>query len=91
MAELKLIKEANTDYLKKYNRYESIMGNNAFQVDWMIGNTCNYACTYCDDHFHNGSTPYPDVDLTVRFIKKLVDHYREHAPGKKNIMEYVRW
>ena len=53
-AELKLIKEANTDYLKKYNRYESIMGNNAFQVDWMIGNTCNYACTYCDDHFIMG-------------------------------------
>ena len=77
MDELKLIKEANTDYLKKYNRYESIMGNNAFQVDWMIGNTCNYACTYCDDHFHNGSTSYgPDVDLTVRFIKKLTDHTR---------------
>jgi len=83
MAELKLIKEANTDYLKKYNRYESVMGNNAFQIDWMIGNTCNYACTYCDEHFHNGSVKWPDVDLTVRFIKRLVDHYRIHAPGKK--------
>ena len=71
MQELKLIKEANTDYLKKYNRYESVMGNNAFQIDWMIGNTCNYACTYCDDNFHDGSVPWPDVDTTVKFIKKL--------------------
>ena len=39
--------------------------------------------------FHNGSTPI-DVDLTVRFIKKLVDHYREHAPVKE-YFEYVRW
>lgn len=83
MQELKLIKDADTSYLKKYNRYESIMGNNAFHIDWMIGNTCNYACTYCDDMFHNGSVKWPDVDLTVRFIKRLVDHYREHAPSKR--------
>ena len=33
--------------------------------------------------FHDGSVPWPDVDLTVKFIKRLVDHYRVHAPGKK--------
>lgn len=81
--ELELIKQADTSYLQKYNRYESVMGNNALQIDWMIGNTCNYACTYCDDMFHDGSVPWPDVDTTVKFIKRLVDHYRIHAPGKK--------
>ena len=67
MAELKLIKEVHTD-LKKYNRYESIMGNNAFQVDWMIGNTVTM-------HVHIVMTVFTiiipiDVYLTVRFIKR---------------------
>ena len=73
MQELKLIKKADTSYPDKYDRYESVMGNDTFIVDWMIGNTCNYACSYCDEYFHDGSVKWSDPDKVERFAKRLTD------------------
>ena len=83
MQELKLIKKADTSYLDKYDRYESVMGNDTFIVDWMIGNTCNYACSYCDEYFHDGSVKWPDPDKVERFAKRLTDHVKQFQPTKK--------
>jgi len=83
MAELKLRYKADDSYHNQYDRYEPIAGNDYIVVDWMMGNTCNYACTYCDDYFHDGSQPWPDVDIVLKFTKRLTDHYRIHAPGKR--------
>ncbi|SVC84341.1 uncharacterized protein METZ01_LOCUS337195, partial [marine metagenome] len=27
-----------------------------FTVDWSVGSTCNFSCSYCPDELHNGST-----------------------------------
>tara|TARA_Y100000389_G_scaffold153974_1_gene154360 strand:- start:8483 stop:9553 length:1071 start_codon:yes stop_codon:yes gene_type:complete len=83
MAELKLRMKADTSYHDMYDRYEPIAGNDYIIVDWMMGNTCNYHCTYCDDYFHDGSQPWPEVDVFLKFTKRLTDHYRVVAPGKR--------
>ncbi len=48
---------------------------NTVLVDWMIGNRCNYACSYCPDALHDGSMPWQDANLMRAMFRKLRDHY----------------
>jgi len=45
-------------------------------VDWSLGNTCNYECTYCPDRLHNGSVAWSDRSAIINFCGKLLDHYQ---------------
>lgn len=40
-------------------------------VDWMLGNTCNYACSYCPEGLHNGSIPWHDLRIVDAFAATL--------------------
>src|SRR3954470_21491856 len=44
-------------------------------VDWCLGNTCNYACSYCPERLHDGSVPWAEYDRIVAFCDRLVEHY----------------
>jgi MoaA/NifB/PqqE/SkfB family radical SAM enzyme len=44
-------------------------------VEWMLGNTCTYACSYCPAKLHDGSVAWLDYDSVLRFIDKLHVHY----------------
>jgi organic radical activating enzyme len=44
-------------------------------VDWFVGNTCNYACTYCPKPLHDGSSPWLSGKVVSAFCRRLVAHY----------------
>jgi organic radical activating enzyme len=44
-------------------------------VDWCLGNTCNYSCSYCPERLHDGSVKWEHKDMITRFCDRLVSHY----------------
>ena len=57
-------------------------------VEWMLGNTCTYACSYCPSHLHDGSVPWIDYAKILRFLDKLLRHYQVGL-GKKIWLHYT--
>ena len=46
-------------------------------IDWDLGNTCNFACSYCHTAIHDGSLPWADiskVDNLITQIKKVYQY-----------------
>jgi MoaA/NifB/PqqE/SkfB family radical SAM enzyme len=54
-------------------------------VNWCLGNTCNYSCSYCPEFLHQGSVPWPTFEQTIEFCKKAIAHYQ----GKKLYFEFT--
>jgi len=48
-------------------------------VNWELGNTCNYECSYCPAELHDGSHAWPTHDAIVQFVERLVALTRPHA------------
>jgi len=46
-----------------------------FVVNWCLGNTCNYSCSYCPSDLHDGSKRWPDPQIIKNFIVKVKNHY----------------
>jgi organic radical activating enzyme len=46
-------------------------------VNWCLGNTCNYACSYCPNDLHNGTQPWADYTTVRDFCDRVIAHYRE--------------
>lgn len=46
-----------------------------FVVNWCLGNTCNFECSYCPAALHDGSKRWPDPNTIKNFIAKVKDHY----------------
>ena len=44
-------------------------------VNWCLGNTCNYACSYCPDYLHDGSSGWLDYDTVKSFCDKVISYY----------------
>jgi pyruvate-formate lyase-activating enzyme len=44
-------------------------------VDWMLGNTCNFACSYCPANLHDGSVRWQPRELVTDFLWQLKSHY----------------
>lgn len=80
--EIKFINHADKSLNKDFNRYEPIMGNDYIVIDWMMGNTCNYSCSYCHPTVYGGSIPWPEVDTGMKFVKRATDHYRSIGKNK---------
>jgi MoaA/NifB/PqqE/SkfB family radical SAM enzyme len=49
--------------------------NDWFVVNWCLGNTCNYECSYCPASLHDGSNKWPEPNVIKNFIAKVKDHY----------------
>ena len=45
-------------------------------VDWMLGNRCNYACSYCPPALHDGTTGWQSLEDVVGMIEALQEHYQ---------------
>ena len=76
MQEIKFINTPNIELNDAFDRYEPIMGNDYMIIDWLLGNTCNYKCTYCHETCNGGDKPWPDVDIAFKFVQRATDHYR---------------
>ena len=46
-------------------------------IQWSMGNTCNYECTYCPPILHNGSKPWLSTQLYIDTIHKICKYYKE--------------
>ena len=40
-------------------------------VDWSLNNHCNYRCSYCPPHLHNGGIKGPGFELVARLIDQI--------------------
>jgi MoaA/NifB/PqqE/SkfB family radical SAM enzyme len=56
-----------------------------FVVNWCLGNTCNYSCSYCPKALHDGSNRWPDPEVIKNFIRKVVEAH----PTKKIYFEFT--
>lgn len=58
---------------KKYFRLEHSNPDNQewFVVNWCLGNTCNFSCSYCPENLHNGTNPWPNLEAIKTFILKV--------------------
>ena len=50
---------------------------NRFNVQWQIGNFCNYKCSYCEPKFRDGSSKFIPLDLAKQVINSIVSQKRE--------------
>lgn len=46
-------------------------------VDWMLGNSCSYACSYCPKALHDGSVRWQKTDDVLHLYHQLQHHYVE--------------
>ncbi len=65
-----------------FNEYSSLQHFNPDHgryvvINWCIGNTCNYKCSYCPENLHDASTPWPDLETVVTFCQKVMNHYKD--------------
>jgi sulfatase maturation enzyme AslB (radical SAM superfamily) len=44
-------------------------------INWSIGNTCNFNCTYCPDVLKSGSIPLPDPEKFAKAVKLVFDKF----------------
>ena len=51
--------------------------NNVLQIEWTLGNTCNYNCSYCLPILHDNSFPWINLEKSKKFIDKLHNHYTD--------------
>lgn len=65
--------------------YKYPVFNDILTIEWCLGNTCNYACSYCNLDLHDGTNPWASTDRVFPFINKV----REHA--KLNNKKYIIW
>jgi len=52
---------------------------NWFVVNWCLGNTCNYSCSYCPENLHSGDIKWPELEKVKEFITRIVEQV---APRK---------
>lgn len=57
-------------------RHQNEIYDQTFIVNWCLGNTCNYACSYCPDDLHDGSSPWLPLEKVIGFCDKVIDQYK---------------
>jgi pyruvate-formate lyase-activating enzyme len=57
-------------------------------VDWMLGNACNHACSYCPDHLHDGSVRWQPRERVTGFLHRLKAHYAD-ALGRRVWLQFT--
>ena len=44
-------------------------------INWLLGNKCNFACTYCPEFLHKGHLDWPDINSVKQFVIAAIEHY----------------
>ena len=58
-----------------YDEFIFHEGPNYLFIDWMLGNTCNFSCSYCDPNVHNGTTPWIDIKQIDGLVTQIKNVY----------------
>jgi len=48
----------------------------AVQIQWSMGNTCNFSCDYCPSILHDGSKPWMTTEKYLQVVDKISNHYK---------------
>lgn len=56
---------------------------NTLVVNWCLGNTCNFSCSYCPVDLHDASKAWPDYSVAMNFTERV----RAAHPGKNIYVE----
>lgn len=64
-------------------RHANPKNHNTVVVNWCLGSTCNFSCSYCPDGLHNGKQPWPSLDTAIQFI----EHVKASRPEKNIYVE----
>lgn len=56
-----------------------------FVINWCLGNTCNYKCSYCPTALHDASITWPELATIKQFIVKVKSQY----PNKNIYFEFT--
>lgn len=67
--------------------HENVNNLNTIAIQWFLTDKCNYHCTYCDDHIHNGKVPisYSTAEA-IKFCQNIIGHARQK--GKTTFIEF---
>ena len=62
-----------------YNKivYVDEKRNNALWIDWTLGNSCNFSCSYCPDNLHDGTANWVSLEDCETFVRKTITHYSQ--------------
>ena len=53
--------------------------NDLIYITWSFTTTCNFSCSYCPDHLHDGKYGFPKYEDAVHFIKSLSKQSPDNA------------
>jgi organic radical activating enzyme len=45
-------------------------------IDWDLGNTCNFSCSYCDPAVHDGTVPWANINKIDNLVLQIKDNYK---------------
>jgi hypothetical protein len=57
------------------------------RVQWLLGNKCNYRCSYCSDIFLRGDKPFTSEELIAEVCKDIVYHFDDL--GRDVVFEFI--
>ena len=57
------------------------------RIEYMLGNVCNYKCSYCFPGSNEGDALWPDIEKVKVNLSHLLDHYQ--ANGKTSFQFYM--
>lgn len=57
------------------------------KVQWLLGNQCNYRCSYCNEQFYKGDKPFPSEELIAEVCKDIVYHFDDL--GRDVVFEFI--
>lgn len=62
-----------------YKRFSSAWEDpdSPLQVQWSMGNICNWDCEYCPDYSKAGDSPWPNVNDCMNFLTQLFEHVKK--------------
>lgn len=66
--------------------HQSSEFENNFLINWYLGNTCSYSCSYCPPWLNDGSQPWGDFNVIKAFCDKMIEQVPKH---KKIIIEFT--
>lgn len=44
-------------------------------IEWLMSSVCNYSCSYCPTHLHDGRVRWPRYGAIVDFSERVCRHY----------------
>lgn len=62
--------------LEKIEHHEE-KHKNIVMISWILGNTCNYKCSYCPPELNSGSDKWVPKETVFEFVERVIDHYKD--------------